>query len=137
MSEGMTPAERHWLLAQVSTDAARRVLALMTCHAGACTAAFLAGSSGVGLAETREILARALVLGLAEQHSDLATATTRYTITGAGRDHLADPVIDDDASAIVVDDQPSSTPTTGVARRGKPAWCTPGSGACLYCKEGS
>lgn len=156
MSE-LSPGQRSWLLGQLSTDTARRVLALLTCHAGACTATFLAGSSGVDLPETRRILVKAFTVGLVDYHHDTGTDTIRYTITAAGRDHLnrppapipgstyerveiiddPAPVIDDDASAIVVDDQPSSAPMTGPARRGRPTWCTPGHGVCLGCKEGS
>lgn len=140
----MTPDERQFHVARLSTPSAGRVLDALGAAGEPVRAADLAAVAQVSISATREVLARAHKLNLVVQHVAPGKVASRWSLTTGGWDHLAGlrslyapaSVNDVDASAIDHDDRPSSTTMTPTRdRRGKPGWCTPGVGACKDCKE--
>lgn len=136
----MSDADRDRHIARLSTPSSYLVLHTLSQVVEPITVADLATAAAVSQTTCREVLGRAIGLGWATRHSP-TTDTGTFTLTPEGRlqlDALHASVIDVNASAIDHDDQPpSTTMTTPTGRRGKPAWCTPGSGVCTACQEPS
>lgn len=140
----MTPDERQFHADRLSTPTAVQIFGALGAATEPVTASDLAAVAQVSISATRDVLVRAHKLNWVVQYATTGKAY-RWAMTSHGWDHLAalracagqsEAVNDVDASLIDHDDQPSSTTMTpAVGRRGKPAWCTPGRGACIGCKE--
>lgn len=138
----MTPDERQFHAARISTPTAREIFAALAAASAPVTAAEVATVAQVSISATRDVLARAHKLNFVVQYATAGNAH-HWALSTSGWDHLAalqssyapGSVNDVDASAIDHDDQPSSTTKTErTDRRGKPNWCTPGRGVCQQCK---
>jgi hypothetical protein len=135
----MTDDERWHVINNLSTATAYRILSFLGAVTEPIDVRQLAVTCAVAASVCRQAINQAVSVGFAHAHVDPHFTTITYSLTVSGAAHVRgvaakyDAVIDVNAAAIDINDQPSLTSMT--ARRGRPDWCTPGHGVCTGCTE--